>query len=62
MAAKKKWMAKAFGAHPGALHRETGTPMGKNIPAAKLEVHKGDTTRMKRQKNLAQTGKKYGGH
>lgn len=62
MAAKRKWMQEAFGKHPGALHRELGVKPGKKIPASKLETHEGDSTRLKRQKNLAKIGRKYGGH
>lgn len=55
-------MAAAFGAHPGALHRELGVPAGKRIPGSKLETHAGDSTKTKRRKNLAKIGRKYGGH
>lgn len=34
---KKNWVADAFGANKGALHRETGTPIGQDIPVAKIE-------------------------
>jgi hypothetical protein len=33
--AKKNWIAGAI-KHPGALHKETGVPQGKKIPAKKL--------------------------
>ncbi len=36
MAKKKKWMQKAFGKHPGALHRMLGVPLGKPIPPKML--------------------------
>jgi len=33
----KNWIAGAI-KHPGALHKQLGVPMGKNIPAAKLNA------------------------
>ncbi len=51
---KRNWIAGAI-EHPGALHRELGVPEGKKIPASKLAVHKGDSPKMERQKNLAKT-------
>lgn len=32
----KKWVGRAFGANPGALHRDTGTPLGEKIPERKM--------------------------
>lgn len=43
----------------GGLHRSLGIPMGEKIPASKLEVHSGDSTKLKRQKNLAKTFAKH---
>lgn len=31
-----KWMQKAFAKNKGALHRQTGTPAGEDIPSEKL--------------------------
>lgn len=33
----KKWIQGAI-KHPGALHKELGVPMGKKIPAKKLDA------------------------
>jgi hypothetical protein len=51
---KKDWIKGAV-KKPGALHRALGIPEGKKIPAGKLEVKPGDSTLMKRRKNLAKT-------
>jgi hypothetical protein len=48
VSAKRKWMQKAFGAHPGALHRAMGVPEGKKIPTAKLA---GRLAALRRKKN-----------
>ena len=45
---------------PGALHRALGVPKGQKIPAEKLAVKPTDSTRVKREKNLAKTLKKLG--
>lgn len=37
MAPKKNWIAGAI-KKPGALHKELGVPMGKKIPAGKLNA------------------------
>lgn len=37
----KKWMQKAFGAHPGALHKAIGVPQGKKIPTDRLGALQG---------------------
>ena len=57
MAKKKdrKWMQKAFAKNKGALHKQLGVAPGKNIPASKLAIKKGDSLRTKRRKNLAKT-------
>jgi hypothetical protein len=63
----KKWMQKAFGAHPGRLHRKLHVPEGEKIPAKKLSAARskaektGDTT-LKRELALAKTGKRFAGH
>ncbi|MDP2727107.1 MAG: hypothetical protein Q8P59_06150 [Dehalococcoidia bacterium] len=53
------WIAKAVGPHPGALRKKLGVKAGTRIPASKLAVKAGDTTKTKRQKNLAKTLKKF---
>lgn len=55
---KKKWMQGAV-KHPGALHRALNIPMGKDIPENKLVVKPGDTTLMKKRKNLAKIFARY---
>ena len=51
----KKFIQKAI-KHPGALHKTLGVPMGKTIPAAKLEAatHSSNPT-TRRRANLART-------
>jgi hypothetical protein len=49
------WMQKAFGKHPGKLHRELGVPQGEKIPASKL-AHA--PKRLAKQVALAKTGAK----
>lgn len=69
MASKRKsgdgprWMQKAFGKNPGALHRELGVPEGKPIPAKKMaaarkRAKRTGNTKLMRRLNLAKTGKK----
>ena len=48
----KNWIAAAT-KRKGALHRSLGVPEGEKIPKSKLEVHKGDSTRLKKEKVLA---------
>ena len=50
----KKWIQKAI-QKPGALHQALGVPQGEKIPASKLAVKPGDSTKMKRRKILAKT-------
>jgi hypothetical protein len=62
---KGKWMASAFGKHPGALHRATHTPIGEKISATKLtaaakRAKKTGNPRLARQVALAKVGKKFG--
>jgi len=67
MATKKKgkWMASAFGKHPGALHRATHTPIGEKISGTKLaaaakRAKKTGNPRLAGQVALAKVGKKRG--
>lgn len=48
------WIAGAI-SKPGALHRELDVPEGKKIPAGKLKVKKGDSSKLKKRKILART-------
>jgi len=52
---EKKWIQKAI-KNPGALHKELKVPMGKKIPAAKLEkaAHSSNPT-LKKRAVLAET-------
>jgi hypothetical protein len=43
----------------GGLHKSLGIPMDKPIPASMLEPKPGDSTKVKRQKALARTFRKY---
>jgi hypothetical protein len=45
--------------HKGGLHESLGIPQGQKIPQSKLAIHPGDSTKVKRQKNLAKTFAKY---
>jgi hypothetical protein len=55
-----KWIQK-IGLKKGALHRQLGIPMGKKIPAGKLEAasHSGNPT-LRRRANLAKTFRSFG--
>ncbi len=58
----KKWMAKAFGKNPGALHRSLHVAEGKKIPEGKLEkAEHSSSPLMRKRASLAETGKRYGG-
>jgi hypothetical protein len=58
----EKWMQKAFGAHPGRLHRALGVPEGEKIPASKLSKAAGSKSgHMRKMVALARTGTKYAG-
>ena len=58
----KKWMQKAFGKNPGALHRALHVPEGQKIPASKLAgAEHSKNPLMRKRAALAETGKKYGG-
>lgn len=51
----KNFIKKAI-KHPGALHRELGMPIGKKIPAKKMEkAEHSDNPKMRKQANLAKT-------
>ncbi len=54
---EKKWIQGAI-KHPGALHRALKVKKGEKIPAKKLTVKPGDSTKLKRMKTLAKTLKK----
>ena len=54
---KKFWIKKAV-TKKGGLHRALGVPVGKKIPAKKLPVKAGDSSKLKKQKVLAKTLKK----
>jgi hypothetical protein len=58
----EKWMKKAFGAHPGRLHRALGVPEGEKIPEGKMEQARGSKDpHMRKMAALAGTGKRFGG-
>ena len=65
MARKKRskhWMAKAFGKHPGRLHRRLHVPEGEKIPASKLErAERSSDPSLRQEANLAEKGKRFGG-
>jgi hypothetical protein len=59
--AKKKWMQKAFGKNPGALHRALGVPEGEKIPASKLaKAAKSKNPLTRKRVALAKVGKRFG--
>lgn len=43
----------------GSLRKALGTPKGKNIPASKLAIKKGDSVAMKKKKIFAQNARKW---
>ena len=43
----------------GGLHRSLGIPLGQKIPAGDLATKSGDSTKVKKEKALARTYKKY---
>ena len=49
-----KWIAEAVG-KPGALHKELGVPVGKKIPAARLEKATHAKGKLGRRARLAET-------
>lgn len=58
----RKWMKRAFGKHPGRLHRRLHVPEGERIPASKLRkaAHSSDPS-LRKEAALAKTGKRFGG-
>lgn len=54
MMAKKNWIAGAVG-KKGALHKEMGVPMGKNIAEAKLEAAAKKPGKLGKRARLAET-------
>lgn len=60
---KKMWMQEAFGKNPGGFHRSLGVPMGEKIPEKKIEkAEHSKNPKIRKQANLAEIGKRYGGH
>lgn len=61
-AAKRKWMKRAFGKHPGKLHRRLHVRKGEKIPASKLRkaAHSRDPE-LRKEVALAKVGKWYAG-
>lgn len=53
----KNWIQNAIG-HPGALHRELGVPVGKKIPAVKINAAAKKGGKLGRRARLAKTLKK----
>jgi len=43
----------------GSLRKATGTPKGKNIPASKLRIKKGDSPAMRKKKTFAKNARKW---
>jgi hypothetical protein len=50
----KKWIQKAI-EKPGSLHQALHIPQDEKIPADKLSIKSGDSTKMKKRKILAKT-------
>lgn len=58
----EKWMQKAFGAHPGRLHRALNVKEGEKIPESKLASAESSKDPHKRKMaSLARTGKRFTG-
>lgn len=55
--AKSKWIQEAI-KKPGALHKELGVPVGKKIPAKKLEAAADKGGKLGQRARLAETLKK----
>jgi hypothetical protein len=55
----KNWIAGAT-KNEGGLHKSLGIPEDKKIPKKDLKVKPGDSTKVKKQKNLAKTLEKLG--
>jgi len=57
------WMAEAFGAHPGKLHRRLHVPEDQKIPAKKLsKAAHSESGSLRKEVALARVGRKYGKH
>jgi len=54
VAKKKKWIQGAI-KKPGALHKALGVSPKRKLSPGELMIKSGDTTLMKRRKNLART-------
>lgn len=56
-----RFMKRAFGKHPGRLHRRLHVPEGERIPESKLEAaaHSSDPS-LRKEAALARVGKRYG--
>ena len=50
-----KWIANAVGRNKGGLHRALGVPLGKAIPAAKVNAAAKKPGKLGKQARLAQT-------
>lgn len=60
---KRKWMAKAFSEHKGALHRDLGVPENKTIPAGKLDAAThADSATVRHRAQLAETARRMHSH
>ena len=58
MAGKKNWIAGAI-KKPGALHKQLGVPVGKKIPAGKLEKAEKAGGTLGKRARLAETLKGF---
>lgn len=57
------FMKKAFGKHPGLLHKKLHVPQGEKIPAKKLaKAAKSKSGALRKEVALARVGRKYGKH
>ena len=54
----KNWIAGAT-KNKGALHKNLGVPQGQKIPSSKLSAKPGDSPKVKKEKSLAKTLKKF---
>lgn len=58
----KHFMQRAFGKHPGKLHRRLGVPEGQKIPASKLKkAAQSEDPSLRKEAALAKVGKRFGG-
>jgi hypothetical protein len=56
----RKWVGKAFGKHPGALHKSLGVPQGEKIPAKKLaKAERSENPKIAKRAQLAETAKSF---